>query len=147
MKRLIVVSFVLLTYCVSNSIHAQEVLKPSKYPDGIYTKENTRTRRPISYTSLREADVMWSKRIWRQIDLKQKINHPLYYPTEVIGDRKSLFQAIKDAAIIDNSITCFNSMDDEFRTEYTKTEVEGLLSRWELPLLSMLVGLFMWIRI
>ncbi len=131
MKRLIVVSFVLLTYCVSNSIHAQEVLKPSKYPDGIYTKENTRTRRPISYTSLREADVMWSKRIWRQIDLKQKINHPLYYPTEVIGDRKSLFQAIKDAAIIDNSITCFNSMDDEFRTEYTKTEVEGLLSRWD----------------
>ncbi|MEI6488845.1 MAG: gliding motility protein GldN [Bacteroidota bacterium] len=131
MKRLIVALFVLLSYCVSNTVQAQEVLKPSKYPDGIYTKENTRTRRPISYTSLREADVMWSKRIWRQIDLKQKINHPLYYPTEVIGDRKSLFQAIKDAALIDNSITCFNAMDDEFRNDYTKTDVEGLLSRWD----------------
>ena len=131
MKRLIVVLFFLLAYSVSNRVQAQEVLKPSKYPDGIYTKENTRTRRPISYTSLREADVMWSKRIWRQIDLKQKINHPLYYPSDVIGDRKSLFQAIKDAALIDNSITCFSAMDDEFRTEYTKTEVEGLLSRWD----------------
>ena len=72
---------------------SSDVLKPSKYPDGVYTKENSRTRRAISYTSLREADVMWSKRVWRMIDLKQKINHPLYYPTEIIGDRKSLFQS------------------------------------------------------
>ncbi len=131
MKRLFVTVVVLFAFCVSNTIKAQQVLKPSKYPDGIYTKENTRTRRPISYTSLREADVMWSKRIWRQIDLKQKINHPLYYPSEVIGDRKSLFQAIKDAALIDNSITCFSAMDDEFRNELSKTEVEGLLARWD----------------
>ncbi len=108
-----------------------DVLKPSKYPDGIYTKENSRTRRAIPYTTLREADVMWSRRIWRVIDLKEKINHPLYYPTEIIGDRKSMFQVIKDAALIDGTVTCFNVTDDEFRNEYTKTEVEGLLSKWD----------------
>ena len=51
--------------------NAGDVLKPSKYPDGIYTKENSRTRRAIPYTTLREADVMWSKRVWRMIDLKE----------------------------------------------------------------------------
>ena len=23
---------------------------------------------------------MWSRKIWREIDLRQKINHPFYYP-------------------------------------------------------------------
>jgi len=40
--------------------------------DGVYYKLNSPNREPIPYTSLREADVMWSKRIWRVIDLRQK---------------------------------------------------------------------------
>ena len=125
----------LLSAFISAQIFSQEsspdVLKPSKYPDGIYTKENFRTRRAIPYTTLREADVNWSKRVWRMIDLKEKINHPLYYPTELTGDRKSLFQVLKDAALIDNAITCFGPVDDEFRSEYTKTEVENILAHWD----------------
>ncbi len=136
MKNLKVFFLLLFVTLVTLEVSAQDpansdVLKPSKYPDGIYTKENSRTRRAIPYTTLREADVMWSKRVWRMIDLKEKINHPLYYPTELTGDRKSLFQVIKDAALVDGSITCFAPMDDEFRNEYTKTEIEGILARWD----------------
>jgi gliding motility associated protien GldN len=112
---------------------AQEVLKAPKYPDGVYTKENTRTRRAIPYPPLREADVMWSKRVWRVIDLREKMNLPLYYPDEAILDRKSLFDVIKDAAIKDGTITCFNNplTDDEFRFEMTKSEIEALLVSWD----------------
>ncbi len=136
MKKLKLLFAFLIVSLVSVESFAQDpnagdVLKPSKYPDGIYTKENSRTRRAIPYTTLREADVMWSKRVWRMIDLKEKINHPLYYPTELTGDRKSLFQVLKDAALIDGNITCFSAMDDEFRQELTKTEVEGILARWD----------------
>ena len=59
----------------NNSTAQQEVL------DGIYVKEHHPAKRVIPYTPLREADVMWLKRIWRVLDLREKINHPLYYPT------------------------------------------------------------------
>jgi hypothetical protein len=64
-------------FCYSTESKAQqEVL------DGIYVKEHHPAKRVIPYTPLREADVMWLKRVWRVIDLREKINHPLYYPTE-----------------------------------------------------------------
>ena len=62
--------------------------------DGVYVKEHVPVRNPIPYTSLREADVMWSKKIIRQLDLKEKLNHPFYYPTKPMADRKSLLQLI-----------------------------------------------------
>ncbi|MCO5268127.1 MAG: gliding motility protein GldN [Brumimicrobium sp.] len=50
--------------------------------NGVYLKANIPTKRLIPYQSVREADVIWSKRIWRAIDLREKINRPLYYPLD-----------------------------------------------------------------
>ena len=74
MKKFRFLLTVMLVTLVAFGSSAQEVIKPPKYPDGVYTKENTRTRRAIPYAPLREADVMWSKRVWRVIDLREKIN-------------------------------------------------------------------------
>lgn len=48
--------------------------------DGVYYSTHIPTKRLIPYEHVREADVIWSKRVWRTIDLREKINHPLYYP-------------------------------------------------------------------
>jgi gliding motility associated protien GldN len=87
------------------------VFQPGDYRDGIYTKENTPNRRVIPYTYLREGDVMWEKRVWREIDLREKINHALYYPTEEVNGRTSLLQVLK-RAIFKNEIIAFG--DEEF---------------------------------
>ncbi|PWH86507.1 type IX secretion system ring subunit PorN/GldN [Brumimicrobium oceani] len=52
--------------------------------DGVYLKSNIPTKRLIPYPYIREADAIWSKRVWRAIDLREKINRPLYYPLDEI---------------------------------------------------------------
>lgn len=49
---------------------------------------------PVPYPYVREADVIWSKRVWRVIDLREKMNLPLYYPTTPNADRQSLWDVI-----------------------------------------------------
>src|ERR1035437_3483279 len=78
---------------------SQSVLGPS-VNNGVYIPEHLPNRKPIPYVPLREADVMWMHRIWRVIDLREKINHPLYFPTdEVAAKRPSLFLVIKQGII------------------------------------------------
>lgn len=102
--------------------NAQKVL------DGAWVKENTPTRRVVPYTHVREADVMWHKRIWRTIDLREKINHPLYYPTSEMEDRKSLFQALKKG-IEEGTITAYGNaaLDDEFTEPLTIAQAQQTL--------------------
>jgi gliding motility associated protien GldN len=82
MKQLLYSIFILI--CLG--INAQEINGgPVNIPsdgviDGVYIQEHTPTKRLVPYEFVRESDVMFSKRIWRTIDLREKINHPLYYP-------------------------------------------------------------------
>lgn len=48
--------------------------------DGVYISTHIPTKRMIPYEYVREADVIWSKRVWSFIDLREKMNMPLYYP-------------------------------------------------------------------
>jgi len=62
--------------------------------DDIYEPQHVPARKPVIYPPIREADVMFKKKIWRILDLRQKINFPLYYPTEPIEHRISLIDLI-----------------------------------------------------
>lgn len=100
--------------------------------DGAYVRETNPTKRVIPYPGLREADVMWSKRVWVKIDIRQKINHPLYYPLENMGDRKSLFDVIKEG-LLSESITAYvdgpaGEAADEFRFGVDRSMADSLLN-------------------
>jgi len=48
--------------------------------DGVYIQQHVPTKKMIPYEHVREADVIWSNRVWRAIDMREKINHPIYFP-------------------------------------------------------------------
>lgn len=87
------------------------IFQPGDYRDGIYEKENSTNRRFIPYTHLREADVTWEKRVWRDLDMRERQNQQLYYPIEASATRISYLQVLFKY-ILQNKIIAFN--DDEF---------------------------------
>ncbi len=123
MKKLTIVFCVVCVISDISIINGQDVL------DGVYVPEHTPTRKVIPYTHLREADVMWAKRIWRVIDLREKINHPFYYPTTPIHNRKALIDVLKEG-IMEGTITAYADavIDDEFKSPMAKEEVTALFS-------------------
>tara|TARA_R110002167_G_scaffold37601_5_gene117777 strand:- start:3437 stop:4339 length:903 start_codon:yes stop_codon:yes gene_type:complete len=52
---------------------------------------------PLAYGYVDDRDILWSKTIWETIDLDERVNFPLYYPTDTIdigADRRSLYDVL-----------------------------------------------------
>jgi len=84
--------------------------------DGNFIPEHIPTKRMIPYEAVREADMIWSKRVWSFIDLREKINHPLYYPLDELSNsgvwtrnsqRWSLWTILR-AHILNGDLTIFS---------------------------------------
>lgn len=88
----------------------------------------------ISYAPVREADVMWSKRVWRIIDLREKINLSLYYPTHETSIRNSLFDVIRKG-ILSRKLDAYDSgpavfdPDEEFKTKLSFENAKQAFTR------------------
>lgn len=100
---------------------------------------------PIAYTPVRQADVMYYYTIWRTIDLREKVNHPLYFPTEVRGTWRSLAQLIFDAVDMENPEKVDNVLpiysDDMCTMPTPREELQGnLASTYTIPEIDLETG-------
>ncbi|GAB4293867.1 MAG: hypothetical protein Kow0068_18830 [Marinilabiliales bacterium] len=127
MKRSVILLIIALFFAgFFNHLKSQNVL------DGIYVKEHVPARKPIPYYFLREADVMWSKRIWRMIDLKEKINNPLMFPIiqyeqQPLNDRYSLICLLIYGIEKEGLVVYDPDIDDEFTAPLEFAEVDNRL--------------------
>jgi len=97
--------------------------------DGVFDEIHLQEKKPIPYYPVREADVIWKKRIWRIMDLRQKMNHPFYYPETPQKGWKNFMTVIMDA-IREGTITAYDpAKDDQFLVPLTYQEIEKKFTR------------------
>lgn len=80
MKRLFKIALVAVVLFAVAPFADAQITEHEGPVNGIYVEGATGDPLPVPFPSIREADVMWKKRIWREIDFRQKINQPFYYP-------------------------------------------------------------------
>jgi gliding motility associated protien GldN len=120
MKRALLFLTGLSILCCIGNVQAQD------NKTEVYVKEHIPSKKPVPYTYIREADVMWSKLVWRIVDLREKMNLPLYYPTKPIDNRWNLITLILYG--IDNEGLTAYSKDDplnEFKVQLTKESIDA----------------------
>lgn len=78
--------------------------------------------KPLPYEYVREADVMWSKKIWRTIDTRQKMNLPFTYP------QRPLAQILHTAAMRGDIKAYDPNVDnaDQFKKVMSTSDVAGI---------------------
>jgi gliding motility associated protien GldN len=81
--------------------------KPFDRPlDGYYKKSDILNQKPIPYPNIREADVTFAKRIWREIDVRDKMNAYLVSPKMRLID-------VLLTAINNGELTAYDATPDD----------------------------------
>ncbi len=91
--------------------------------DGVFSKEHIANRKPIPYVHVREADVMWQKVVYRIIDLREKINLPLYYPNTSVDGRSSLISVLLEGLNMGELTTYSANFEDEFKVRVSREQI------------------------
>lgn len=127
MKR-ILVFLVILSGLIIHSMGLYSQVLDSKPRDGVYDKTTISQVQPIPYPYLRESDVIWTKRIWRNVDLREKMNQPFYYPDQPQTHWKSFATILWDG-LKEGTITAYNPDDDQFTNPMTFKELKDKIER------------------
>ena len=122
MKKIILSGFLLLLLSVPLFVTAQ--ITVSTPIDGLYQDQGVEHRIPMPLPSVRKADIMWSKRIWREIDFRQKMNNVFYFPTTPHQNWKSFITVVMDA-LKQGKITAYDpsTSTDELLVPITYNEI------------------------
>ncbi|MEY2828663.1 MAG: gliding motility protein GldN [Bacteroidota bacterium] len=95
----------------SSGVMANGGLAPlpvSKRMNGVYERKIYQEKQVIPYEHIREADVFYQKRIWRLIDVREKMNqafkYPYHFPNETFFD-------MIHRAVLGGEVTAFSDED------------------------------------
>ena len=111
--------FTILTLLCFVNLQAQQQEFTSK--GGNTTSKLLPKKRVLPYAPVREADIMWEKRIWRVIDTREKLNLPFRYPPQPLFD-------ILMTAINEGKIKAYSAENDKFEQPLSREDIKKELS-------------------
>ena len=90
--------------------------------DGVVEKKTVLEKQVLAYDPIREADVLWEKRIWRVIDIREKLNQAFGYPEQPFIN--ILLKGIQQ----DSAIKAYSTEDDKFSHKISAKDIDNMLS-------------------
>lgn len=119
MKKYLIVSLIISLFFVSNLVTAQVNQVPffdSKGAVRIQTAEMDALADTIAVVNHRADDIVWSRIVYRVIDMREKQNYQLYFPLRSNDEYKSLFKLMLDA--ICNGVNVYSKDARDLRPSF-----------------------------
>lgn len=88
--------------------------------DDITERSVVKERQPLAYQPIREADILWEKRLWRIVDVREKLNQPFAAP------ESPLFKIIFEAALA-GELPVYSTENDKFTQRLSLEDINAKL--------------------
>ena len=95
--------------------------KPSLVRDGVYDRV-PHTRRILPWQPIRENDILWKKRIWREIDTREKQNMAFRYAGDENTGGGYFIEILLDA-VKNGKLKAYTPYDDRFVSALSKDQL------------------------
>jgi gliding motility associated protien GldN len=109
-----------------NIFGTMDTVKKSLRNDGVVEHNLIKDRQPLAYQYIREDDAIWGKRVWRELDIRQKMNMPFRYAADADNGNQRFINILINA-IRKGEVTAFNPIDDRFTTPMSLEEIVNTL--------------------
>jgi hypothetical protein len=96
------------------------VVKKSLRNDNAYDKSMVNSRTPLVYEHLRADDALFAEKVWRELDLREKMNQTFRYKAES-DNGSQIFVDILLKAVNTGQVTAFS--DDRFTTPVMPADI------------------------
>lgn len=108
---------------VDSSGVSDTTLRKSLRNDNAYDKSSVSARTPLVYEHLRADDALFAEKVWRELDLREKMNQTFRYEAKDDNGSQVFIDMIL-RAVNTGQVTAF--ADDRFSTPMTVTEIAQL---------------------
>lgn len=105
MKKYCIVSLIIIVLCPLQILSAQSNRNSFFNKNGTVSQQNKALKYladTIEVVNPREDDVVWSKIVYRVIDMRDKQNFQLYFPVQANSEYRNLMKLILDAMVSDS---------------------------------------------
>jgi gliding motility associated protien GldN len=104
---------------------ADNTIRRSLRQDNAYDKSSLTQRTPLPYEHLRWDDAFYAEKVWRELDLREKMNKVFMYES-MEDDGSQIFVNMLMKAVQSGEVTAFS--DDRFTTPLSVSAVQQLVA-------------------
>lgn len=120
MKKLIVYVGAIAIMLVSTTTQSG-----AQIVNGAFKRTDVIQKKPMPLPNVREADVFWSQKLWRVIDLREKMNQTLYFPSVETNGYINLITLLMNG-VENGQITPYDAgLDDDFKVPMSYAQVKA----------------------